>query len=111
MSKNENEWFYILFFCFFVTVFTIGKEFAVWTGSKSFWNYFGLGASQKSDYLSIVLFVDLVDYLIMVFLFENLMPIFLQLMKFEFPAQRSVLTIQLSHMPPPVQNSNFVIVN
>ena len=80
-------------FCFFVTVFTIGKEFAVWTGSKSFWNYFGLGASQKSDYLSIVLFVDLVDYLIMVFLFENLMSIFLQFMKFEFPAQRSVLTM------------------
>ena len=56
-----NEWFYILVFCFFVTVFTIGKEFAVWTGSKSFWNYFGLGASQKSDYLSIVLSVGLVD--------------------------------------------------
>ena len=93
MSKNENEWFYILFFVFFVTVFTIGKEFAVWTGSKSFWNYFGLGASQKSDYLSIVLFVDLVDYLIMVFLFENLMSIFLQFMKFEFPAKRSVLTM------------------
>ena len=93
MSKYENEWFYILFFCFFVTVFTIGKEFAVWTGSKSFWNYFGLGASQKSDYLSIVLFVDLVDYLIMVFLFENLMSIFLQFMKVEFPAKRSVLTM------------------
>ena len=45
-------------FCFFVIVFTIGKVFAVWTGSKSFWNY--IRASQKSDYLSIVLFVGLV---------------------------------------------------
>ena len=44
-------------FCFFVIVFTIGKVFAVWTGSKSFWNY--IRASQKSDYLSIVLFVGL----------------------------------------------------
>ena len=45
-------------FWFFVIVFTIGKVFAVWTGSKSFWNY--IRASQKLDYLSIVLFVGLV---------------------------------------------------
>ena len=60
----------VLHFGFFVIVFTIGKVFAVWTGSKSFWNY--IRASQKSDYLSIVLFVGLVMEVVSIFFISEI---------------------------------------
>ena len=78
-------------------VFTIGKVFVVWIDTESFWNYIKEQVKSRNlqgglvkflDYLSIVLFVGLVDCLAIAFLFNNLIFICLQFMIFEIPAQR-----------------------